>query len=64
MHLLTGGRDQDDGYSSEKIDKIIMIWLCVEACVDARMAVYRYRICKLFIEPRNRLPAWRAGTIR
>jgi hypothetical protein len=25
MHLLTSGRDQGDGYSSEKIHKLIMI---------------------------------------
>jgi hypothetical protein len=25
--------------------------------------LYRARICKLFKEPRNRFPAWRAGTI-
>ncbi len=68
MHLLTGGRDQGDSYSldkvhkiimikenatphrwwrprwwcsSEKVHKIIMIWLCVEAWVR-EMLVWQY----------------------
>jgi hypothetical protein len=37
-------------------------FLCFIISLDAGFSLIRARICKLFKEPRNQFPAWRAGT--